>query len=215
MDDVQVREGSIDAPASPPDRRRTERRQAMLEAARDLFVEHGFAGVALSAVVRRSGGSLATLYALFGSKEGLLRAVMAEGRDHDLAAFEQFAESGAAPQAVLRFAAETILRKLASPDRLALTRIAVAESLRNPDFARAFHEQVREPAIAYVAALLARWTREGRAAVDHPVDAAEQFLSLVMHGEMDVLFCGGGCIVEDGRSVDWRIAPFLSHYRIA
>src|SRR5262245_3793367 len=50
------------------------RRQAMLQAAGELFLEHGFEGTSVSDVVKRSGGSLATLYAWFGSKEGLFEA---------------------------------------------------------------------------------------------------------------------------------------------
>jgi AcrR family transcriptional regulator len=54
------------------------RRRAILDAARDLFVEHGFDGVSMNEVVNRSGGSLATVYQQFGSKEGLFAAILQE-----------------------------------------------------------------------------------------------------------------------------------------
>ena len=55
-----------------------KRRQAFVEAARALFIEKGFERTALADVVERSGGSLATLYKLFGNKAGLLTAVVQE-----------------------------------------------------------------------------------------------------------------------------------------
>ena len=58
--------------------RRDARRHAMLDAALELFLEKGYGAVSLNEVVRRSGGSLSTLYDLFGGKLGLLKACVAE-----------------------------------------------------------------------------------------------------------------------------------------
>ena len=41
-----------------------------------LFLERGFAGASVNELVRIAGGSLATLYAEFGTKEKLFEAVM-------------------------------------------------------------------------------------------------------------------------------------------
>ncbi|HWA00328.1 MAG TPA: TetR/AcrR family transcriptional regulator [Caulobacterales bacterium] len=51
------------------------RRQAFLESARTVFMEQGFEAASINEVVGRAGGSLATLYSQFGSKEGLFLAV--------------------------------------------------------------------------------------------------------------------------------------------
>src|SRR3546814_1994530 len=59
--------------------RRQDRRKAILDAAESLFLDQGFDRVSLAAVVGQSGGSLATLYELFGNKQGLLRAVIERG----------------------------------------------------------------------------------------------------------------------------------------
>ena len=52
------------------------RRQAFLLAAREVFLEQGYEAASVNDVVRRAGGSLATLYAQFGNKEGLFLAVV-------------------------------------------------------------------------------------------------------------------------------------------
>ena len=51
------------------------RRHAFLLAAREVFLEQGYEEASVNDVVRRAGGSLATLYAQFGNKEGLFLAV--------------------------------------------------------------------------------------------------------------------------------------------
>jgi len=69
-------------------------RHSILSAARDLFVQHGYDGATVSAIARRAGVSLDTVYATVGRKSALLRelvetaisgsdqAVPAEQRDY-------------------------------------------------------------------------------------------------------------------------------------
>jgi AcrR family transcriptional regulator len=58
---------------------RTEaRRRAILEAARDVFEEHGFERASMQMISERLGGSKATLYGYFPSKEELFLAAIEE-----------------------------------------------------------------------------------------------------------------------------------------
>ncbi len=52
-----------------------DRRRALAQAARDLFVEHGYPATTMDAVARRADVSLKTVYNAYGTKAGLLRAV--------------------------------------------------------------------------------------------------------------------------------------------
>lgn len=52
------------------------RRQRLLEAAANAFLEFGYADVSMQVIVRNAGGSASTAYQLFGNKEGLLIAVL-------------------------------------------------------------------------------------------------------------------------------------------
>lgn len=51
-------------------------RNAVLEAARSLFVERGFAATSIAAVARRAQVSAETVYAVFGSKRALLAQLL-------------------------------------------------------------------------------------------------------------------------------------------
>jgi AcrR family transcriptional regulator len=56
---------------------RTRRtRAAVVEAARDLFVDRGYAATTVEAISERSETPQATVYRLFGSKLGILKAVL-------------------------------------------------------------------------------------------------------------------------------------------
>ena len=55
-------------------------RSAMVEAAAELFERDGYARTTLAGVADSAGVSLATVYAAFSNKRGLLRAVFSLGR---------------------------------------------------------------------------------------------------------------------------------------
>ncbi|NER61767.1 helix-turn-helix transcriptional regulator, partial [Pseudomonas sp. MAFF212428] len=63
------------APTSPTSRS-LERRRNLLVTASELFLAHGYDGVSMDAIVAAAGGSKATIYRYFGSKNELLVAVV-------------------------------------------------------------------------------------------------------------------------------------------
>jgi AcrR family transcriptional regulator len=60
--------------------RTEEKRHEIVKAAQELFEEHGFDRTSMSMISERVGGSKATLYGYFKSKDELFRAVI----DHDI-----------------------------------------------------------------------------------------------------------------------------------
>jgi AcrR family transcriptional regulator len=61
-------------------------RRRVLESARRLFVDHGYAGTTVAAVAEDAGVSPETIYAALGGKRGLLEGVMDITGPHDSAA---------------------------------------------------------------------------------------------------------------------------------
>lgn len=126
-----------DAPkvAAPPERatdRGTARRQAFLEAAREVFLEQGYEAASVNDVVRRAGGSLATLYAQFGNKEGLFRAVMVDQYQRFVSALATEAIDHQSLEEGLQAIGEHFMRALLSPKNLAYLRIFVGEGRKLP-----------------------------------------------------------------------------------
>lgn len=83
------------APASQGRREeaKTERRQRIIRAARELIRETGDAGLSMRALAARAGVSLATPYNLFGSKGAVLLAVLEDIKGFGL----RFADYDSAP----------------------------------------------------------------------------------------------------------------------
>ena len=61
---------------SPRERARTARREALLEAAEQVFAERGFAGATMAEIGSRAGYSAANLYNVFENKEALFSEVL-------------------------------------------------------------------------------------------------------------------------------------------
>ena len=51
-------------------------RQAMLDAGRHLFLEHGYAGTTIGMVAEDAGVATQTVYKVFGNKPGLMKAIV-------------------------------------------------------------------------------------------------------------------------------------------
>ncbi len=69
----------MDEQDGPEARRRLDperTRQAILDAAREAFAEHGLAGARVDAIAARTGTAKRMIYYYFGSKEGLYLAVL-------------------------------------------------------------------------------------------------------------------------------------------
>ena len=64
-----------------------DRRRAIMDAASAIFHKTGFEGASMAAISAALGGSKATLYSYFESKEDLYEAVMMEAVDEQVHSF--------------------------------------------------------------------------------------------------------------------------------
>ena len=68
-------ENQEEALSEPSNKRGLARQQKFLETAETLFLTQGYANTSVNQVVKVAGGSLVTLYRMFGNKLGLFEAV--------------------------------------------------------------------------------------------------------------------------------------------
>ncbi|MEZ5956783.1 MAG: TetR/AcrR family transcriptional regulator [Hyphomonadaceae bacterium] len=115
------------------------RRQAFLEAAREVFLDHGYEAASVNDVVRLAGGSLATLYAQFGNKEGLFLAFMQDQHDRFAREMRPPEGVGGLPlEKALQVVGEHFLRRLLQRDSLSFFRVMVSEGRKVPDQVRRY-----------------------------------------------------------------------------
>ncbi|MEN7536161.1 TetR/AcrR family transcriptional regulator [Aurantiacibacter flavus] len=161
------------------DQRLQARREAMLDAAEYLFGEQGFDDTTLNAIVARSGGSLATLYKLFETKEGLLAQVLHRRPDQARADIAEVRALGLPPAQMLREMLMRLRAKALSNENIRLVRAMVAQSIRDETFSQQFRGEHLERAIAEMSEIFADLQAKGQIAPDDPEVLARMFFSMI------------------------------------
>ena len=166
-----------DALARP---RRVARRRAFLEAATAVFLKKGYANATLDDIIARSGGSRQTLYSLFGGKQGLFEALIAELCAGIFASFRAQGLLDRPPDEVLVEVGIRYLETLTTPDGLGLYRLIVAEGIFMRELAERFWEMGPVQTRALLAGYFEQQTRRGTLRLQDPVQAADQFWGVVL-----------------------------------
>lgn len=195
---------------------RERRHGAILDAAEALFIEQGYDRTSLAEIVRRSGGSLATLYELFGNKQGLLHAIAIRWRDETM--LERMERAQEEAQSNIDVLMDYVSRECEfrrSPRAIALIRMLVSECLRDRDFALQTYRDLHIPAIDELSALFADWTAAGEAEIDDPEAAAHLFMSILTGDSLLSTLSGVEDGILDEAQVRWRLQPFITHFKIA
>ncbi|AGI25401.1 TetR/AcrR family transcriptional regulator [Pseudomonas sp. MT3] len=127
--------------------RQVEKREGILAAATEMFLEEGYAGVSVDAIIARIGGSKRTLYAYFGDKDGLFAAIIARLCEEIVNPLRSMDLAHKPLPDALREIAGTFFDVVLSPRTIAIHRLIVAEAPRAPEAARSFFEAA--PGAAY------------------------------------------------------------------
>lgn len=151
------------------------RREAILGAARAVFLERGYAGATLDAVVERAGGSKATVYTLFGSKEGLFAALTADTAERLAYTIRQLAPSASVADS-LRSLGRAYLEAVLSHERIAMLRLVAGESGRLPELGDIFYRLGPQTGLSLFTGLFHDWGARGLIARADPERLAGHFL---------------------------------------
>jgi TetR/AcrR family transcriptional repressor of mexJK operon len=162
------------------------KRSAILEAAEQVFLRDGYLGANMDELTALSGVSKQTVYAHFGSKEGLfveLVESMTRGAGDDV-------HTDALPDPSSRDDLRTALTDYAvrqltavmSPRILRLRRLVIGEESRFPELARVLWENGPARAVEALAEHVARLTDLGWLATADP-HAAATYLNWLVMGE--------------------------------
>jgi AcrR family transcriptional regulator len=167
------------------------RPRCILEAAYAVLLERGYAGASTIEIARRARVSKRELYAEFGSKSGLLRALIAStaSRMRVPLSVERISDRDTLRTVLLRYGV-TFLTELTRAPVIALNRLAIAEAGRSNEMARILEQDGREPNRR---ALIELFVKAKAAGVVGPADPglmAGQFISLLMGDVMTRLLLG-------------------------
>jgi AcrR family transcriptional regulator len=188
-----------------------ERRRALLDAARDVFLERGYANATIDAVVERAGGSKATVYDLFENKEGLLAALVAEATEELSELVKKYQMDGRIEDDLRDFGRH-YLDILLRPERLALFRLVIGESGRVPEVGDIFYRAGPRAIFQRVADMLRTAAAHGQIKITDAEATAHFFIDALRgHIHMQVLLnpTRRPTPQEIERHVDFVVETFL------
>ncbi|WP_083924259.1 TetR/AcrR family transcriptional regulator C-terminal domain-containing protein [Nocardiopsis lucentensis] len=152
------------------------RRRAALDAALAELLERGAAGITMQAVATRAGSSKESLYAWFGSRQGLLAALIERQAEQVNAAVATAIDRSSDPRTALTAVARNLLTLLVGDVSVALNRAAMT----SPELAGLLLRHGRHTTGPLVAAFLDRLAGEGVLRVDEPEEAFRLLYGLVV-----------------------------------
>jgi len=201
--------------------RSDQRRRAIIRAATEVFLQHGYVGATTDDVAARAAVSKQTLYKHFADKQRLFAEVIldttvnvVEGLSDAVARRVENADD--VPEA-LRGLAREWMSSLLQPDVVRLRRLVIAEADRFPEVARAWFEHGFGPGVSILGEALQRLAgRNLLRDIGDPVLAAYQFAGLVMYQPMNqAMFAGTAEIpaaAELSRIADAAVEVFIAAY---
>lgn len=164
-----------------------EKRQTILDIAASAFQELGFERTSMSEICQRVGGSKATIYNYFASKEELFSEVMFQSTEAEFVVVHNALDQniGDIAESLRRFG-ERFLEFLYSPRIMAERHLAISES-RRTELGRLVYERGVERSQALIAGFLSTAASAGKLGRTDPggsgdfdpVIAARQFCSLL------------------------------------
>jgi AcrR family transcriptional regulator len=159
--------------------RTAAKRDAILDIAAQAFIEMGYERASMAEISARVGGSKATLYGYFDSKEQLfVEVAKAVGEKHLEAAFAELEQTAADVRTVLQRFGEKMLGFLSQPDTLATQRMVIAEA-GHSDIGRRFYEAGPMRGLEAVAAYLQAAMDGGQLRATDPHVAAQHLSGLL------------------------------------
>lgn len=193
------------------------RREAIVAAAAEVFKELGFEGASMAEISARIGGSKATLYSYFKSKEELFVAVTHEEAKKQmepaLAALDQEVDD---LELTLRVFGEKTVGFLCQESTLQTHRMIVAESGRS-DIGRRFHEDGPKKGMERIAAFLHKQMEAGRLRQADPMLATLQLFALLDCETVKPMMLGLEKSISRPRlkrMVERAVATFLAAYAV-
>ena len=189
----------------------------ILNAARGVFLEQGYANASMDMVAKHAGVSKATIYAHFESKDALFTAMVQRAR-RSLADSVRHIATTPDIDAVeaLRLAGRQFLRFVTDPAALTLFRAVIGETQRFPQLGNVVFNAGRNETLDLFTDAFQRCDAAGTMRVADPREAAKQYLSLI---KSDTHM---GCLLDPRQTlseeqivlnVDKALAVLQSHYR--
>ncbi|OLF56108.1 TetR/AcrR family transcriptional regulator [Pseudomonas chlororaphis] len=192
------------------------KRQAILEAAKTLFLSNGYANTSMDAVAGEAGVSKLTVYSHFNDKETLFSAAVMAKCEEQLPTLFFELPPGMSIESVLLNIARGFHLLINSEESLNLHRLIMALGSQDPKLSQIFFEAGPQRMLQGMERLLARIDQSGALCIDKPRNAAEHFFCLLKGAANFRLLYGCGVPLSDEAAeahVQEVVGLFMRAYR--
>ncbi|PTW57683.1 TetR family transcriptional regulator [Breoghania corrubedonensis] len=188
------------------------KRQEILAAAAEIFEEVGYQRASMSAISARLGGSKATLYGYFKSKEALFATVMTEALEEKGGQMMALLDEEGDVDTTLRGFGERYVAFMTTPELLSSIRIAVGEGV-NSALGAELYELGPRRAWVEVADYLSRLMDRGILILAPPLRASYHLKGLLEAGILEPILFGRDPVIDPAEAADAAVDVFLRAYR--
>lgn len=157
-----------------------QKKQAILDAAADLFIERGYDSVSVDAIVKKVGGSKSNIYNYFGGKEGLFRAIVEDLSQQILSPLAEAEIDNLPPQQALNVIGKQVLSVVLSDRAIGLLRIVIAQSQQFPELGTMFFTSGPKPCYECLTRYLEKQQTLGKIKPCDSQQAATQFIGMFL-----------------------------------
>jgi AcrR family transcriptional regulator len=155
-----------------------EKREAILRIAYQAFLTDGYAATSMAEIARQVGGSKATLYNYFKSKEELFTAVVDEKcQDIQDMVFDAALALDDLPKALTQLG-DRFVHVVLREDSIATFRLITAEAARFPELGRAFYSSGPRRSKEVLSDFFRRAIADGHLGSHDPMTMAGRFFEL-------------------------------------
>ena len=167
---------STSGPGRPKD---LAKRQAILEAAKNLFVRNGYANTSMDAVATEAGVSKLTVYNHFNDKETLFSAAVVARCEEQIPELFFSLNSSMSIETVLLNIGRGFNTLANSPESIELHRLMVTMGSQGPNLSKIFFEAGPQRLLMEMERVLVRIEQSGALRFSSAKIAAEHFFSLL------------------------------------
>ncbi|HLA29904.1 MAG TPA: TetR/AcrR family transcriptional regulator [Pseudomonas sp.] len=203
-------------PSGPGRPKDLAKRQAILEAAKTLFLSNGYDGSSMDAIAAEAGVSKLTVYSHFTDKEKLFAAAVKSKCEEQLPELLFELSEDAPIDSLLLDIGRGFNTLINSRESVELHRVMVSLAAQDSKLSKMFYDAGPQRLLDEMAHLLRQADQAGKLRIGDPQSAADQFFCLIKGGANFRLLIGC-CEPLQGEEAELHVqesvAMFLRAYR--
>lgn len=199
--------------------RSTQKRLAVLQAARRLFLDKGYDGASMDDVATEAGVSKPTVYRYFADKEQLFTEIVGNTTQMEeqlRAVVDMLSDSEDLEKDLTRLA-RRLITPILQPEFLRLRRLVIGNAERFPVVGKSWYENGFMRVVTTLADCFQRLAGKKRLRLEDPLLAAHQFIGLLLWEPLNrAMYMGGPAFRESelNRIAGDSVRTFLAAYGV-